>query len=324
LKTVLILFLSLVLFSLSILSCFWIGERFFFDKIFYQKSALHGYLPNSVVGTSSDEELTFFEKFLQQQRRTDLKQILMAETNNTVITGTKQDRPFTIVIIGDSFVYGTGVRTSERFGAVLERELNKLKPTQVYVLAEPGNSIVDDFLLYRLAQKHYHPDLTIIGLFENDLLFNSDRYPGAEELHHEMDLACPQPLFSIKTEDDVAWPQLIRFFHLSFSSAYKNYCFLQYLSERFGQDRKLLFFAFNLFDGAPQCGIYDTAEQCYDRSLMQKYAATLRIAGNTIYGQNQDVSFISESVSKMEDHPSKKMHLFYGQLLADYVKTHFW
>jgi hypothetical protein len=70
-----------------------------------------------------------------------------------------------IVIVGDSFMWGTGVSYQETVGYQLER-LNK--GYIVHNLAMPGFGVDQIWLSLRYWGLHLKPDLVIIGLFDDD------------------------------------------------------------------------------------------------------------------------------------------------------------
>ena len=85
---------------------------------------------------------------------------------------------YTIALIGDSFAYGLGVRENESFGRILEAKLNKIKPTKIYVLALPGDSIVENYAKFLLMDSSVRVDLYIFSMVKNDLVYDHNhKYP---------------------------------------------------------------------------------------------------------------------------------------------------
>lgn len=84
--------------------------------------------------------------------------------------GFRSPREFTgngsIVVIGDSFTFGTGVEYPDTFGAVLEYDLQTLP---VYNLAMPGFGIDQMWMALRHQAPNYNPELIIIAFIDGDL-----------------------------------------------------------------------------------------------------------------------------------------------------------
>src|SRR5688572_11695772 len=133
-----VLFILTVLSSvIAVWSSLYISETFFFDKFHYNKSTKYGYLTDEINPLAREKNPTAIE-----QRLSDLRTLFPRSPNDTQIMGRSinNNKQYTIVIVGDSVVYGTGVKDGERFSVLLEKELNKVRPTKVYALAQPGDS----------------------------------------------------------------------------------------------------------------------------------------------------------------------------------------
>src|SRR3989344_6833304 len=119
--------------SFKLLSNF--SEKYFFDKFYYYKSASHGYVNpiwNPLINGSNPS--------IVEERIKDLRALIEitrkdSEANNQL----SPSNYFRIAIIGDSMVYGLGIRNNERFSYLLEQKLNKIKPTKAYILAQPAD-----------------------------------------------------------------------------------------------------------------------------------------------------------------------------------------
>jgi hypothetical protein len=324
-KVGLILLIAVVLFFLTIWSCFTIGEKFFFDKLFYKKSALHGYLHLTVdAGTELPRKLTWIEQKILANRLADVNWLVSqastdSDTSNSSVE-IKKNKPFTIIVIGDSNTYAMGVRTSERFSNVLEKKLTKIRPTKVITLAEQGNSIFDDYVLFMLAKKYYQPDLAIVGMVENDLLPNGDRYPQAEKFRIQVEEGCPQAYFSPEDLDFNDWEEILKIYVTSFSPEYKNLCVLKHISQKFSTEKNILFFPFNNFKGDFICLKDEDAATCNQKLVIMEYKQALQATGNTVIDYKKNDIF--EPISKAEGHPSKHSHALYAQLLFEYIMMH--
>jgi hypothetical protein len=70
-----------------------------------------------------------------------------------------------IAVLGDSFVFGFGVRDNENFPALLE---SQDKTREVLNLGVPGYGMDQIYLSYREIARKYHPDVVLIGIFPED------------------------------------------------------------------------------------------------------------------------------------------------------------
>ncbi len=70
-----------------------------------------------------------------------------------------------IAVLGDSFVFGFGVQDGETFPALLE---SQDKTREVLNLGVSGYGIDQIYLSYREIARKYHPDVILIGIFQED------------------------------------------------------------------------------------------------------------------------------------------------------------
>ncbi|MFA5894628.1 MAG: SGNH/GDSL hydrolase family protein [Candidatus Shapirobacteria bacterium] len=162
-KKLLLVFASFFLIFLSIFGCYFIAEKFFFDKFFYQKSVLHGYYPNL-----KPVDISQFGERSQGFRSVE---------NNQPIFSSSDTNKFKVMVIGDSFVWGVGIKNNQRYAKILETKLNKIRPTKVVSISYPGWNSSELLKYYLLSTKDSPPDLTIFSLVHNDSLlsrFNRD------------------------------------------------------------------------------------------------------------------------------------------------------
>lgn len=169
------LFLLFSSLNLSSFGFWWTLETVLFDKVYYQKSIAHGYYPRD----------RYFEFSDFGARASDISIILELSSSNKPekrVLGTSQtDDRLVIAVIGDSFVWGQGVRNEDRMSEVLERKLNKITPTKVYGLGMSGDNIIDNFSKYYFSQQLPEKvDIYFFGIIENDLILSEygkpDRY----------------------------------------------------------------------------------------------------------------------------------------------------
>lgn len=153
--------LTLTLFStlicfLTYCLCYFIAEKYFFDKFFYQKSVAHGYYPPGAeiqyadFGNRSKDIISLYNHKL-----------------------TNDPKVYNIAIIGDSHVWGQGIRNNQRFAYLLENKLNKIRPTKVYSFGKGGSNTLNYFRMYeRILSSSISINTYIILPVSNDALIN--------------------------------------------------------------------------------------------------------------------------------------------------------
>lgn len=75
-----------------------------------------------------------------------------------------------ILVIGDSYVYGSGVNESDRYTDLLEDKLNNRSENRYQVINAGiiGAGAKDYYLFFKHRGIHYNPDMVIIGVIGND------------------------------------------------------------------------------------------------------------------------------------------------------------
>jgi len=220
-----------------------ISEKYFFDKLFYRKSAMHGYL-NVEWGDYTNIQNNEINKrisdilLITQEKNDSEEKVLGASDNNE----------YRIAVLGDSFVYGWGIRKGERFSKMLENNLSKKRPTKVFILGLPGDGILDNLAKYKLAEAKLRPNLTILMFANNDFSIDwINRYPGEEELFGKLKSKCPGEVFMFDWNQYSNWSWKKLFLTAFFPAAtdnYSNSCiFLDALREM--DNQKIIFFPTN-------------------------------------------------------------------------------
>jgi hypothetical protein len=82
-----------------------------------------------------------------------------------------------IVLVGDSYTFGTGVAYEDTFGAVLQR---KSKETVVYNLGMPGFGVDQVWMSVRHQAMNLRPDLIVAGIVDADFERSLIPYRNAE------------------------------------------------------------------------------------------------------------------------------------------------
>lgn len=165
-------FFALISLSVSFFVAGIVLEKIFFDEVYYKKSITHGYWP-------VDEQVRM-EDFGKRGR--DMA-TLMNNINNTkiVLGATTLREVYTILVFGDSYVWGKGIKNEHRFAKVLEETLNTIRPTRVIALGNSGDNLLDNYLKYLLSTRIFpEASLYIFGVVNNDLFMNQrHRYDAA-------------------------------------------------------------------------------------------------------------------------------------------------
>ncbi|MBU2543420.1 SGNH/GDSL hydrolase family protein [Patescibacteria group bacterium] len=313
-------FLILTTFLLSTTATYKIAhllsERCFFDKLYYKKSPEYGYfLHNTNPLLSKNSKII-------ESRIADLKLLTAINENshNNRIKGITNNESFQIAIIGDSFVYGTGVKQADRYANRLEKLLNQIKPTKIYVLALPGDNILEHYTKFKLAQENIKPDLYIIGIANNDLLINDFIYPNQEFLYQKSREECFLPEFKYNWPDyAITIDQLIlTAYYPSFDDQYANICYLKKIIKEIATTNTL-FFNFYKIENTNSTQDLSEAEQ-KDIQIMKKYTEIIQLAGGQIFHlHNSRVSGEYQPVSFLEGHPSKETHEWFAKALFNRI-----
>jgi hypothetical protein len=164
-------FLSITAFAISVLSLllsFHIGERFFFDRLFYQKSQWHGYFScgkdncpiESFLSRSSG--LLDLERLSQQMRDGE---VLGIDTNQIKIN---------VGVVGDSYTWGTGVRSNQTFISKLKNKLEQNYKIALNSYATPGNNVMQHYQLVEFITLNNLADWVIIVPTSSDIFVSSN------------------------------------------------------------------------------------------------------------------------------------------------------
>jgi len=316
-KKLLLAFVCLV----SIVLAYWtasvIAETYFFDKFFYKKSAMYGY---QLYGL---DLLNKQNNQLIEKRIKDLRQLTQAELNKDLnVLGASSEDVYKIAIIGDSFAYGTGVRQADRYPDRLEKLLNQVKPTKVYVLALPGDNILEHYAKYKLAQENTKPDLYIVGITNNDLLINDFIYPNQISLYQKLREDCTLPECEYDLPDRaITIDELIKkVYYPSIDDRCANICYMDNIIKEM-VTANILFFNFFRIESSSPTQILSEADQ-KDIQIMKKYTDMIRLAGGQVF-QLHDSQVLGEykTVSSMEKHPSAETHDWFAKALFEKIIT---
>ncbi|HBP51364.1 TPA: hypothetical protein DD455_03480 [Candidatus Shapirobacteria bacterium] len=296
-KTISLLFFSLLLSFLTYKLCYFIAEKYFFDKFFYQKSITHGYWIPSKHPTHDDFGHRAKDIYQLQSGQPD-----PLKTNNSDI--------FKIALYGDSYVWGQGIKNEQRFAKLLETKLNKIRPTKIISLAETGDNIFDHYQKYKATPEIFGEiDLNVFGLNFNDLIFNNindiiyDRYHTQSLLASDLFSSCKGPEIYASNLKDVL--------ESSFEENTKNYCAFLKLIPLLPQNNSLYINLSELTDSGPFQTKFNLILQKHNIKLVSPYPP----------------EFISSihpnkyNLSKIDNHPSVEANRYYTDVLYQEITT---
>lgn len=304
---------SLTVTALVLFGCWWVSERYFFDRLYYAKDPRFGYvkpLPNPLANPANPPSI--------ERRLTDLRLVF----GPTTPTPTVDAGDFRVLVIGDSVVYGNGVKVGERLSARLERGLNQQRPTRVYTLAQSGDSIVDNYYKYQQAVRIFQPHLTIFGMVNNDLILDeSAKYPGQQAFYDQLRQLCPQP------ERQVQWtsPQMTAEegmalnLYPSFDPQYANLCYYRQIAQWLA-GQPVLFYSFTPLYPEPPAFESDYLRQGWQ--VMRWYADVATASGLVVASPLNLENFTFTPVSAQESHPSAATHQQYARSLQQVITAH--
>ena len=265
----------------------------FFDKFFYYKSSTYGYWnPNQKL---------YLKDFGARA------QDLISLTNGNSINN--NSKKFKIAIIGDSYVWGQGIKNNERFSVLLQNKLNKIRPTTVYSLGGCGDNIFDDYMKYKKSIDVFGKmDLYIFGLYNNDLLLNEDdRYSTNKFVANKLDIGCSGKKITIPSNNSPITFSAETYADMEISSLATesaNFCFYQHLVPLLPKNNGLFIDLGSLTD------------KWYGQSLFSNMISTSFNAISLLYNQSPKIK-----VSSHEKHPSVIGHQIYADTLFREITT---
>jgi lysophospholipase L1-like esterase len=174
-KLFFLIFISIIISFLTYKFCYFLAEKFFFDKFFYYKNIDYGYLiPN--------KHLSFSDFGDRAKDINNLQNGINIKTD---------DKKYNIAIFGDSLTWGQGITNNQRFTVLLEKRLNKIKPTKIYSFANCGDNLFDHYIKYQKSLSVYGKmDLYIFAFYNNDLVFNTDKHYNTDQFLTELTKNC--------------------------------------------------------------------------------------------------------------------------------------
>lgn len=297
----------------------YLSETTFFDKFIYYKRVDYGYwIPGKPLKPEDFGE-----------RSKDLLALNKAiEFNKTAGTlGASSDpAEYTVAIIGDSYVWGQGVKFSRTVSQLLKKKLMGYRNVRILSFGNSGDSILDYFLTWQKTKQIYNVDLYIFVLVDNDLMLE----PKKRELYEITDIyvSCLRennslsPVYRYDDNNLDEWRiqtnNQIEKLKENLLSSWKNPTNLCILSKSLESLRseKAIFLVSQYY--------HEDSEELdtYDRSLKLNSLHTLYFADSKKiirfqhYWNNPDKNF---TVSARDGHPSQVAHQIFAELLFNEI-----
>lgn len=300
-------------------------EQYYFDRVFYQKSPLYGYISDETK--TANLTATPRHHWAVEQRLVDLRTLWKHETENTDYPEKFDKSVFKVAFIGDSYVYGMGVLEPERISEVLERKLNTIRPTKVYAFAQMADDVLDYYANFLVAERRLKPDLYIVSMVWNDFEVWGNKNPMEEVLRQRLQTVCKYPEYKERFSPDTSnWLQIIRDHSVhAITPVSNNYCYMDEFIKDIQTERKVLFFNFNHFEGPQWCQSGDDIEHIYHSLVIHEYENLIHKNDGVVFGINVENWSKWQSVSDKEAHPGKAMHALGAQvILTELLRDPVW
>ncbi|HWS48742.1 MAG TPA: hypothetical protein VN174_01665 [Candidatus Methanoperedens sp.] len=290
-KIFILILLSAITCLITYFICYYIAEKYFFDKIFFQKSVTHGYWTTNSKLSYAD----FGDR---------AKDIITLNSSNSDVLGTFDDHNYKIVILGDSYLWGQGIKNPDRFAHILENKLNKIRPTKVYSLGIGGDNIFDNYLKYKKSLSVFgQANLYIFGLLYNDFLLNGDNRYSSDDFLNILIRNCPQNVI-YDVDDNPSPDKYYQAVKSSLSINSANYCAYKNLLPLLPKSNTIYI---NL---SSIQGVFDINDEF--NNIISNDLNIINIPYNIS---------INSSVSKAESHPSSKSNKIYANTLFNEIIT---
>ena len=313
-----IILFSLIISFLTYKTCYFIAEKFFFDIFFYQVNSNFGYeyykLPIETFG-----------------KRAQGLEIVKAINSN--ILGAKKENIYTILVIGDSYVWGLGLKNDQLFSNVLEKKLNKIRPTKIINFGEMGNNTLDYYNHYLKITSEITSNLNIFTLVGNDAFLN--RNQQTNEFPYQIIDECNQkfpfiiPSFEIYSELYIRGintndtnPEIQNIINTAHSDSWLNpinLCIEDYTIKNLPTENSIYFISDDYIKN-------NTAYNTY-RNLLNKYSKTIvevnsakNIFPYSILWKFPNIDSLF-TISYYEHHPNALANQMYADILFNEITT---
>lgn len=286
----------------SVYIAYFVAEHFFFDQFFYRKSIAHGYISNTNVGLEKFGKRAWDIIWLQNKMKGfDQNEIPSQDSYN-------------IAIIGDSAVWGQGIKNDERFAVLLEEKLNKVRKTKVFSYALLGDNFTQNYEKIKFlesTQDKHRIDLYILALGHNDaFITESNRYlPNLSK-----------PLFDSCDE----YKPFIYDTYVSPTETHESY---KNMTEKALDNPGNLCIINQIVSSLPKNLIVLEIDNNFkDDSLHDKYKSIFDKYGHKLltplpyFKEGFDpLNLYSKTVSKIDGHPSKYVNKIFSKILYEEI-----
>lgn len=287
-----------------------LSETVFFDKFIYGKSIKFGYTRIDGKSTLAEfgkraSDLVYLGNFINNEQYPLPANVLGATANDT--------GKYTVVILGDSFVWGQGLQQQDRFPVVLEKKLNTLFPAEVISLARQGDGLFDNYAKYELARYAYpHADLFVFGVVDNDITLLGPKNSYSDMLLQSFIGDCGGRPF-LFVPDDPGKYTLEEYYR----DSYSNYCVLESVVSRLPRNNAVYF-------------DYDDKYFGQFPEESGNIPQALRAAGLVVLSAHdriQQEAMRKQSrlyVSPSDSHPSKLANNIFAEVLFEHIQSLRW
>jgi len=315
-KTILLLVSFLLLF-ISIFFFYFLAEKHFFDKFFYYKSVDHGYwvFEKDKPTTLSYEDFGERALYYRQLRHG-------VDVTGLLLNYSDPENLFTIVVIGDSYTWGQGVRWPKTFSQVLEKKLQKDFNVRVITVANCGDFILDYLLSYRKAEAFYNPDLYIFALVVNDMAPHISTY---EQLKNEPVIrVCennfPSEKANIERNSDVDYLDDKKLFNPFVLGNHINECFVKESIKQLPTEKSIYLLTESYFVWAEErLGFFREILELQEKNILDSKEILNLPQYQRYLDQYEQGDYSSLVVSKKDGHPSALAHQLYADLLYEAI-----
>lgn len=205
-----------------------LAPTYFFDKLYYKKSPKYGYVSG---------QYPYIEESEKRQVRDRIEDLDLVYDKSPVL-GTSSDE-FKVVVIGDSFTFGVGIKNEDRYAVLLEKMLNDVRPTKVYSLAIGGDDMLEYYIHYKLAEEKIKPDLYVITMVNNDFLIHESNRPGLSNyLQDAIDVCGNNVKYEDVSERSFVWDYYLKEQVLpAASNKHSNSCIMRLTLEHYDMNK---------------------------------------------------------------------------------------
>jgi hypothetical protein len=233
---------------------------------------------------------------------------------------------YAIALIGDSMFYGSGVKQKHIISTILEEKLNAIRPTKIYNLSLPGDTILNNYTKYKLAKQYLDPNLYVFAMVDNDLFITTDydKY-GDQETYFRIRELCTKPEYYFDDWWKAGNQVRATVFYPPFLPQYSNTCYLEHVLQEIDNTDEVLFLSFGWIpDEEPT--IDDSANKdsyYHGEYIYYHYARIVEEAGYDVLNpiESGQYKYVFEPVSNSELHPSKRAHNDFANLLYNEITT---